>query len=115
SKNIKVATMLEQSGDIHHIVPKNYLQKHGLNDRSAYNQVANFALTETSINIAISNKPPREYLEEVRDQIFSGILKLGEILGQSDLEANFAENAIPYNVAEVEVDSYQDFLKNRRR
>jgi hypothetical protein len=49
AKGITVAAMAQQSGDIHHIVPKDYLQKNGYPDRGDYNQIANFALTETSI------------------------------------------------------------------
>ena len=56
------APMHQQSGDIHHIVPKDYLQKNGYPDRGDYNQVANFVLTETSINISISNRPPSTYM-----------------------------------------------------
>jgi hypothetical protein len=37
--------MHQQSGDIHHIVPKDCLRKNGSPDRADYNQVANFALT----------------------------------------------------------------------
>ena len=72
SKSITVAAMHQQSGDIHHIVPKDYLQKNGYPDRGDYNQVANFALTETSINISISNKPPAQYMAEVAEQIETG-------------------------------------------
>jgi hypothetical protein len=77
SKSITVATMHQQSGDIHHVVPKDYLQKNGFPDRADYNQVANFALTETSINISIGNKPPIQYMGEVAAQIGSGQLTLG--------------------------------------
>ena len=49
SKGITVAAMHQQSGDIHHIVPKDYLQKTGYPDRGDYNEVANFALTETNL------------------------------------------------------------------
>ncbi len=79
SKSITVAAMHQQSGDIHHIVPKDYLQKNGFPDRGDYNQVANFALTETSINISIGNKPPAEYMAEVIAQGESEPLVLGEI------------------------------------
>lgn len=48
SKSITVAAMHQQSGDINHIVPKDYVQKNGFPDRGDYNQVANVALTETS-------------------------------------------------------------------
>lgn len=114
SKGITVATMLQQSGDIHHIVPKDYLQKNGYPDRGDYNQVANFALTETSINISISNKPPATYMGEVDDQIMSGVLRLGEIDDRQDLEVNLTENAIPDFVRDIDAGSYPEFLKRRR-
>lgn len=87
--------MHQNSGDIHHIVPKDYLQKNGFPDRGDYNQVANFALTETSINISISNKPPDVYMAEVAAQITTGALTLGEITDAADLAKNLQENAIP--------------------
>ena len=58
SRNIAVGNMIEESGDIHHIVPKNYLVKNGVVDRGDYNQIANFALAETPINIAIKDDAP---------------------------------------------------------
>ncbi len=36
-----VAAMTQRSSDIHHIVPKDYLQTNGYPDRADYNQVAN--------------------------------------------------------------------------
>ncbi len=74
SKSITVAVMHQQSGDIHHIVPKHYLQTNGFPDRGDHNQVANFALTETSINISISNKPPAQYMAEAAAQVQTGVL-----------------------------------------
>ena len=102
-------------GDLHHIVPKDYLQKNGFPDRGDYNQVANFALTETSINISIANKPPTEYMAKVHAQIESGALVLGEIVDLGDLRRNLQENAIPEGLAEVDVASYPEFLGQRRR
>ncbi len=58
SKNVTIGSMIEEVGDIHHVVPKNYLVKHGVNDRSSYNQIANYALTETPINIGIKDRAP---------------------------------------------------------
>lgn len=115
SKGITVAAMHQQSGDIHHIVPKDYLQKNGFPDRGDYNQVANFALTETSINISISNKPPAQYMADMASQIESGLLTLGEITDAADLAANLAENAIPTNLIEVTAGSYKEFLAQRRK
>lgn len=115
SKGITVAAMHQQSGDIHHIVPKDYLQKNGYPDRGDYNQVANFALTETSINISISNKPPMQYMADMASQIESGLLTLGEITDATDLAANLAENAVPANLVEVTAGSYKEFLVQRRK
>lgn len=115
SKGITVAAMHQQSGDIHHIVPKDYLQKNGYPDRGDYNQVANFALTETSINISISNKPPTQYMAEISDQIESGELTLGEITDAADLAANLSENAIPPILEEITAGNYREFLAARRK
>jgi hypothetical protein len=115
SKSITVASMHQQSGDIHHIVPKDYLQKNGFPDRADYNQVANFALTETSINISIGNKPPAQYMGEVATQIDSGQLRLGEITEAADLERNLVENAVPIHLATVTAGSYPEFLAERRK
>lgn len=115
SKGITVKAMHEQRGDIHHLVPKNYLTKNGFPDRSDYNQVANYVLTETPINIRISNRPPAEYMAEVEQQIASGQVTLGEITDTHDLEANLRENAVPAHFAEVTAASYPSFLQERRR
>jgi hypothetical protein len=115
SKAITVAAMHQQSGDIHHIVPKDYLQKNGFPDRGDYNQVANFALTETSINISISNKPPTVYMAELASQVETGQLSLGEIVNAEDLERNLSENAVPVNLATVTAGSYPEFLIVRRK
>ena len=115
SKSITVAAMHENSGDIHHIVPKDYLQKNGFPDRGEYNQVANYALTETSINISISNKPPLIYMAEIDAQIQTGKLSLGEITDAADLVKNLAENAVPPGLASVSAGSYAEFLDERRK
>lgn len=114
SKSITVKAMQQHHGDIHHVVPKDYLAKNGFPDRSDYNQVANFAITETPINIRISNRAPADYLDEVHRQIESSALSLGEITSLDDFEANLAENALPVELRHVTAESYQDFLKLRR-
>ena len=115
SKAITVATMRQQSGDIHHLVPKDYLQKNGFPDRGDYNQVANFALTETSINVSISNRSPADYMSLVDGQIADGDLRLGEIVDALDLERNLAENAIPDGFRSVDAVAFPDFLVVRRQ
>ena len=115
SKSIKVQTMKEQSGDIHHIVPKDYLRKNGYPDRGDYNQVANFVLTETPINIKIGNRPPADYMGLLEGQLSGGPLHLGEITEQGDLRRNLAENAVPDDLDMVTAAGYQEFLARRRR
>ena len=41
------------AGDVHHIFPKKYLQQNGLDERSLYNQVANYTYLDSTVNIAI--------------------------------------------------------------
>lgn len=115
SKSISVGEMLRHSGDIHHVVPKDYLQKSGFSDREDYNQVANFALTETSINISVSNQPPDVYMARVIRQIQTGVLNLGEIIDEDDLNKNLEENALPENFSEVDASTYKEFLGERRK
>ena len=53
SKDMKVKMLVEGRGDVHHIFPKDYLQKNGKNNKSVYNQIANFALIQTETNLQI--------------------------------------------------------------
>ena len=115
SRHISVKDMQEHSGDIHHVVPKDHLKKHGFPDRSDYNQVGNFALTETSINIAISNRAPRDYMAEADEQIRTGVLTLGEIIDRDDISRNLRENALPQTLGEVTAVTYPEFLASRRK
>lgn len=115
SKNITVANMLEESGDIHHLVPKNYLQKNGVSDRSDYNQIANYALTETPINIGIKDSSPADYMDLVVAQISNGSLQLGEISAMYELRENLAANAVPDSIYRTTAESYAGFLSERRR
>lgn len=56
---------LIDASDVHHIFPKNYLQKiDHLNNRSIYNQVANYTFLDTPINIAVGDKAPNVYFKE---------------------------------------------------
>lgn len=114
SKDISVQAMLEQRGDIHHLVPKEYLRTHGVNDRQDYNQVANFSLTETPINIRIGKRSPADYMGEVEAQIAGGPNTLGEIASREQLLANLAANAVPATIASVTSVDYESFLQQRR-
>jgi len=48
--------------DRHHIYPRNYLKKLGYR-QNQYNQIANYALTQSGINIQIGDRAPEEYFQ----------------------------------------------------
>ncbi|AIK83758.1 hypothetical protein CGLAR1_00325 [Corynebacterium glutamicum] len=116
SKHLSVQSMLELRGDIHHLVPKDYLRKNGVNDKRDYNQVANYALTESGVNVRIGNRLPVDYLAEVDTQIDRSNQPptLGEINSGADLSANFIENAVPESLRTTTAENYEDFLMERR-
>ena len=72
-------------------------------------------MTETHVNLAISNLPPTEYMAKVLQQTDGGKLVIGEICDRDDLAANLAENAIPDFVFEVTAERYSEFLAERRK
>ena len=115
SKNITVQNMINGQGDVHHIFPKNYLVKNGIKERERHNQVANYVLTETSINVAVGDKSPQEYMGVINEQIATGKLKIGEITRREELEASFAESAIPLSLENMVFSDYEIFLKQRRK
>ncbi len=54
----------KQALERHHLFPRAYLKKQGYDDRLV-NQAANFALVEWTDNIAIGDRPPRDYVPEL--------------------------------------------------
>lgn len=115
SRDITVTDMIAHQGDIHHIFPRAFLKKHGMK-RGQYNQIANFAYTQTEINIAIGSKPPSDYLAYIREkQCNGGKTKYGGITDVADLEANLASNCVPSGVSDMTVEDYDDFLQQRRK
>lgn len=113
SRDITVSTMIQNEGDIHHIYPKKFLKSQGLS-RTKYNQIANYAMTQSEINIAIGAKDPDKYFAEILSQIETGKAKYGGIKDEKELHNNFEENCLPLSMLEVGVLPYEDFLKERR-
>lgn len=114
SKEITVRALIENKSDIHHIYPRNYLRK-SLLGRRQYNQIANFAHTQQEINIAIGDKAPKIYFEELDKQVNGGKLKYGSITNEGELIKNLQNNCIPpemYSNGEME---YEEFLNERRK
>ena len=114
SKNIDVRALIEQRGDVHHIFPKNYLQKKGINNRGQYNQVANYVYMQSEINIKIRDKSPKTYFEQLKKQCEDKCLVYGGIDSMEELKSNLEQNAIPVDVFDMDIEDYQEFLNKRR-
>jgi hypothetical protein len=63
NNGIKVSHLIATMGDIHHIFPKKYLQKNGINDRWKYNQVANYVYLDSRQIFQLAKRLPRNTLE----------------------------------------------------
>ncbi|CAM2787523.1 GmrSD restriction endonuclease domain-containing protein [Salinicoccus roseus] len=114
SKSIRVQQLIEERGDVHHVFPKNYLQKNGFDHYSIYNQIANYVYTEQTVNLALSNQPPAQYMETVKKQIENQEHVIGEISSEAELEDNLRMNCIPESIFEMDAGDFQEFLKERR-
>lgn len=113
SKDITVRELVELKGDIHHIFPKDYLKKQGLT-KGAYNQIANYVYMQSEVNIKVGNKSPKQYFNELIEQCNSGNIKYGAIENYNDLINNLKQNSIPETVFDMDFNSYNDFLEERR-
>jgi hypothetical protein len=114
SKTIEVEKLLSHISDKHHIFPRKYLQRLGLS-RSQYNQIANLAITQSEINIAIGDRPPKEYFSELLEQVNGGPIRYGGITDMETLRENFEQNALPDYLLRGHVPDYETFLKDRRQ
>jgi len=114
SKDITVRDLLLNRGDKHHIFPRRYLQQQGLN-RGRYNQIANFVMAQSEVNIAIGDKPPEVYFKEIAEQVNGGPKRYGGITDPETLRQNFEENCLPESLLNGQVPDYETFLAERRR
>lgn len=114
SKDITVAALIAHRGDVHHIFPRNYLKKHGLT-RGRYNQIANYVMMQSEINIAVGDKEPAVYFSELLDQCQTKETRYGGITDRDTMIENFAMHCIPDGMERMTIDDYDDFLQERRR
>jgi hypothetical protein len=114
SKDIKVLDLILNRCDVHHLYPRNHLKGQGL-IRGRYNQIANFALAQSEINIAIGDKAPAIYFKELVEQCSGGKRKYGGITDLAELKANLEENCIPESMLSEALLAYDAFLEERRR
>lgn len=114
SKDFLVSDLISLRGDIHHLFPKDYLSKNGL-DRSKYNQIANYVYMQSEVNIKVGNKPPKDYFELVKNQILNNNKLVSGLASEQDLFDNLKMNCVPPEIMDMRIEDYQDFLNSRRK
>lgn len=114
SKEITVGDLITYRGDIHHIFPRDFLKKNGM-ERGKYNQIANYVYMQQEVNIAVGNKAPDAYFSEVLEQCHGGALKYGGISSLDELHENLKSNCVPESIFTITLDHYDEFLKERRK
>jgi hypothetical protein len=121
SKEITVPTLIQFKGDIHHIFPKQYLKENNIK-RGQYNQIANYVVMQSEINIQIGKKPPHEYFTTLKEQCktkeeeqYKTKKLIGGIIDAEQMLENFRSHCLPPEMHKKSVQDYNDFLQQRRR
>lgn len=114
SKDVLVGDLISLRGDIHHLFPKDYLSRNGL-DRSKYNQIANYVYMQSEVNIKVGNKPPKDYFELIKTQMQDDNRQVSGLSTEQELLDNLKMNCVPTEIMEMSIDDYQDFLTLRRK
>jgi hypothetical protein len=114
SKDIKVTDLILNRCDVHHLFPKGYLKEAKI-PRGRYNQIANFALAQTEINIAIGARAPSDYMRAVLAQCENGKKRYGGITDIEQLRENLRVHCIPEGIENMQIENYDGFLSARRQ
>jgi len=114
SRDITVLDLLMNRSDVHHVYPRNHLKKQGLS-RGRYNQIANFVLAQSEINIAIGDKPPAQYFKELAEQCRGGKKRYGGIIDLAEMRRNLRMHCLPEPLLDGDIPAYDDFLEERRK
>ncbi len=113
SKKITVRDLITHRGDIHHLFPKNYLKKNGLT-RGKYNQIANYVMMQSEINIRIGDKAPAEYFSKLIEHCTNGSESFGAIIDIGEIQENFKMHCVPSGMENKTIEHYEEFLAERR-
>lgn len=114
SNDITVRELIEIKSDVHHIFPKDFLKRGGMT-RGQYNQIANYVIAQTDINIPIRNKEPQVYFNEVIQQTKGGQKRYGNITDFDMLRENLRGHCIPEGIENMTLTDYPKFLAERRK
>jgi hypothetical protein len=113
SRDITVTDLLMNRADVHHIYPRQHLKDKGLS-RGNYNQIANYVVAQSEINIGIGAKAPTTYFGELVKQCAGGERKYGGITDRKLMLDNFRMNCIPESMLDGDVKEFDAFLSERR-
>lgn len=98
----EVATFFEEQGDIHHIFPKAWCERIGI-DQKKYDSIINKTALSYRTNRIIGGNAPSVYLEKLRDQGKFGLQRQAEILESHAIDVN-----------KMMVDDFDGFFQQRR-
>ena len=115
SSTTKVSDLVTVTGDVHHIFPKEFLKQNGYDDKSKYNQVANYTYLDTTVNISVGKQAPSEYFTKALEQCHNNQCSVGTILNEEDLKNNLKMNCIPEKIFSMQASDYDEFLLERRK
>lgn len=114
SRDITVTDLLLNRADVHHVYPRQYLKNQNLS-KGTYNQIANYVIAQSEINITIGAKPPADYFLELSEQCHGGPKKYGGITDKTEMRVNLGMNCIPAGMLGGEIKDYSEFLAVRRK
>jgi hypothetical protein len=114
SRDITVTDLLLNRADVHHIYPRKHMKEQGIT-KGVYNQIGNYVVAQSEINIAIGAKAPQVYFGELAEQCNGGAKKYGGISTRKEMLENFRMNCIPESMFEGKVMDFEVFLTERRK
>lgn len=114
SRDITVFDLVMNRLDVHHVYPKQYLKNQG-KSRGTYNQIANFVIAQSEINIAIGQKPPEVYFRELAEQSEGATPRYGGITSRDEMLENFRMNCVPESLLDGVIPDFPTFLAERRK
>lgn len=114
SRDITVRDLLLNACDVHHVYPQRVLKNQGL-QRAKYDQIANYVLAQSEINIAIGAKDPKQYFGELAEQVRGGKQRYGGITEEHELRRNLRVHCLPESLIDGDIPSYDEFLEERRK
>lgn len=99
---------------MHHVYPRQYLKDLKLS-KGTYNQIANYVVAQSEINIAIGARAPSDYFKELAEQCSGGAKRYGGITDKAEMAANLQTNCIPAAMLDGEIKDFGEFLEERRK